>query len=210
MHPHRQNPRHAPRSGPRLRRAAAAVILMAGLLAPLAAAPGEDTLGTLLDALATDRDATLAFEERRDDPMLEFPETRSGSLAFDPPDTLIRQVEGPRGESVHIKGDTLILERRGASREIDLNEQPALATLAGLFRALLNGDRETLEADFEIEVTGDMDAWTLELVPQDRALRRMVPELTLKGADGELRELVTVEAGGHHSRMRFEPPQYAD
>ena len=187
-----------------------ALMLMAGLLlAPLAAA-GDDTLGALLDALATERATTLAFEERRDDPMLEFPETQSGSLAFDPPDTLVRKVDGPRGETVHIEGDTLTLERRGSSREIDLNEQPALATLTGLFRALLTGDRETLEADFEIEVTGEMDAWTLKLVPRDRTLRRMVPELTLKGADGELRELVTVEAGGHHSRMRFDPPQYAD
>lgn len=183
--------------------------MLAGLLAPLAA-PGDDTLGTLLDNLATERAATLAFEERRDDPMLEFPETRAGALAFEPPDTLVRQVEGPRGETVHIEGNTLTLERRGSSREIDLNEQPALATLAGLFRALLTGDRERLEADFEIEMTGGMDAWTLELVPRDRALRRMVPELTLKGAGDELRELVTVEAGGHHSRMRFEPPQYAD
>ncbi|WP_042835230.1 LolA-related protein [Thioalkalivibrio sp. ALE16] len=180
-----------------------------GLLAPVSAL-ANDTLGALLEALTTERAATLAFEERRDDPMLEFPEIRSGSLAFEPPDTLTRQVDGPRGETVHIEGDTLTLERRGSSREIDLNEQPALATLTGLFRALLNGDREQLEANFEIELTGDMEAWTLELVPRDRALRRMVPELTLTGAGDELRELITVESGGHQSHMRFEPPQYAD
>ncbi len=185
-------------------------MLMAGLLLAPLAAPGDDTLGALLDALATERATTLAFEERRDDPMLEFPEIQSGSLAFEPPDTLVRKVDGPRGETVHIEGDTLTLERRGSSREIDLNEQPALATLTGLFRALLTGDRETLETDFEIDITGDMDAWTLELVPRDRALRRMVPELTLKGAGDELRELVTIEAGGHQSHMRFDPPQYTD
>ncbi len=205
MHPNRR----AHGFGPRIRQSGITLILALGLLVPVSAL-ANDTLGALLEALTTERAATLAFEERRDDPMLEFPETRSGSLAFEPPDTLTRQVDGPRGETVHIEGDTLTLERRGSSREIDLNEQPALATLAGLFRALLTGDRETLEADFEIDVTGDIDAWTLELVPRDRALRRMVPELTLRGAGGELRELVTIEAGGHHSRMRFEPPQYAD
>ncbi|WP_038051740.1 LolA-related protein [Thioalkalivibrio sp. ALJ1] len=182
---------------------------MIALLVPADATAG-DTLDRILAGLATDRDATLTFEERRDDPMLEFPETRSGSLFFEPPDTLIRQVDGPRGEKVHIEGDTLTLERRSSSREIDLSEQPALATLAGLFRALLTDDRETLEGDFEIELSGDADAWTLELVPRDRALRRMVPELTLSGTDGELRELVTIESGGHQSRMRFEPSQYAD
>ncbi|WP_018873683.1 LolA-related protein [Thioalkalivibrio sp. ALJ16] len=174
------------------------------------AAPADDRLGTILDTLARDEPATLVFEERRDDPMLEFAETRTGTLAFEPPDRLTRAVEGPRGETVRIEGNTLTLERRGSSREIDLDEQPALATLTGLFRSLLNGDRETLETDFEIERTGDAADWTLELTPRDRALRRMVPELTLSGADGELRELITIEAGGHHSRMRFEPPQAAD
>ncbi len=205
MHPNRRG--HG--LGPRIRQSGITLILALGLLAPVSAL-ANDTLGALLEALTTEREATLAFEERRDDPMLEFPETRSGSLAFEPPDTLTRQVDGPRGETVHIEGDTLTLERRGSSREIDLNEQPALATLTGLFRALLNGDREQLEADFEIELTGDMEAWTLELVPRDRALRRMVPELTLTGAGDELRELITVESGGHQSHMRFEPPQYAD
>ncbi len=205
MHPNRRG--HG--LGPRIRQSGITLILALGLLAPVSAL-ANDTLGALLEALTTEREATLAFEERRDDPMLEFPETRSGSLAFEPPDTLTRQVDGPRGETVHIEGDTLTLERRGSSREIDLNEQPALATLTGLFRALLNGDREQLGANFEIELTGDMEAWTLELVPRDRALRRMVPELTLTGAGDELRELITVEAGGHQSHMRFEPPQYAD
>ncbi len=205
MHPNRRG--HG--LGPRIRQSGITLILALGLLAPVSAL-ANDTLGALLEALTTERAATLAFEERRDDPMLEFPEIRSGSLAFEPPDTLTRQVDGPRGETVHIEGDTLTLERRGSSREIDLNEQPALATLTGLFRALLNGDREQLEADFEIELTGDMEAWTLELVPRDRALRRMVPELTLTGAGDELRELITVESGGHQSHMRFEPPQYAD
>ncbi len=205
MHPNRRG--HG--FGPRIRQSGITLILALGLLAPVSPL-ANDTLGALLEALTTERAATLAFEERRDDPMLEFPETRSGSLAFDPPDTLTRQVDGPRGETVHIEGDTLTLERRGSSREIDLNEQPALATLTGLFRALLNGDRERLEADFEIELTGDMEAWTLDLVPRDRALRRMVPELTLTGAGDELRELITVEAGGHQSHMRFEPPQYTD
>ncbi len=205
MHPNRRG--HG--LGPRIRQSGITLILALGLLAPVSAL-ANDTLGALLEALTTERAATLAFEERRDDPMLEFPEIRSGSLAFEPPDTLTRQVDGPRGETVHIEGDTLTLERRGSSREIDLNEQPALDTLTGLFRALLNGDREQLGANFEIELTGDMEAWTLELVPRDRALRRMVPELTLTGAGDELRELITVEAGGHQSHMRFEPPQYAD
>lgn len=205
----RNNERVWPR--PALAGTAGWLLLLTLLLAaPAGAAPDGDLLDRVLQALARDAPRQLAFTETRDDPLLDLPETREGHLAFQPPDTLVRSIAGPGGETVTIEGRQLVVERRGSRRTIDLDEQPGLDAFANLFRALLGADRAALEADFELAVSGESDAWQLELVPRDRTLRRMLPSLELSGSHGDLHHLITVEAGGHTSRMRFHPASEAD
>lgn len=180
------------------------------LLTAVPATADGDLLDRILHALASDTPRELAFTETRDDPLLDLPETREGHLAFRPPETLTRVIEGPRGETVTIEGRQLVVERRGSRRTIDLDEQPGLDAFANLFLALLDADRAALEADFELAASGEPDAWQLELVPRDRTLRRMLRSLELSGSHGELHHLITVEAGGHTSRMRFHAASEAD
>lgn len=180
------------------------LVLLAVLWLPLPAT--ADTLDAILAALTLDAPAQMAFREVRQDPMLQSEERQSGRIAFEPPDTLIRETDGRRGEHVRIEGRELTLTRGDAVREIRLDEQPGLEAFAGLFRSLLQGDREALEAGFEVELDGDLEAWELELRPRDRALRRAIIEITIRGREGEIRRMDTWESGNRTSRMHFETP----
>ncbi|WP_026340323.1 LolA-related protein [Thioalkalivibrio thiocyanoxidans] len=167
--------------------------------------PSGDTLDRILEALADDPPSHIDFRETREDPLLEFPETRTGTLVFEPPDTLERRMDGDGGERVRIEGRQVVVERRGSSREVDLDEQPGLAAFAALFRSLARGEREGLEEHFEVETEGDLEDWRLELTPRDRTLRRMILGLELQGEGGALLRLDTEESGGRHSRMQLDP-----
>lgn len=189
---------------PRVRVLALAVLLLTCPLFAQAETSG-DTLDQILEALADNPPSRIDFRETRQDPLLEFPETRTGTLVFEPPDTLERRMDGDGGERVRIEGRQVIVERRGSSREVDLDEQPGLAAFAALFRSLAKGEREGLEEHFEVKTEGDLEAWSLELAPRDRALRRMILGLELQGEGGALLRLDTEESGGRHSRMQLDP-----
>ncbi len=188
---------------PGVRALALAVLLLTCPLFAQAETSG-DTLDQILEALADNPPSRIDFRETRQDPLLEFPETRTGTLVFEPPDTLERRMDGDGGERVRIEGREVIVERRGSSREVDLDEQPGLAAFAALFRSLAKGEREGLEEHFEVETEGDLEAWRLELTPRDRALRRMILGLDLQGEGGALLRLDTEESGGRHSRMQLD------
>ncbi len=189
-----------PRPRGRVRLALLALLAPLWLALPTAAA---DDLDAILAALTLDEPAQMDFSEVRQEPMLESRERQSGRIAFEPPDTLIRETDGRRGEHVRIEGRELTLTRGDSVREIRLDEQPGLEAFAGLFRSLLQGDREALEAGFEVELDGDLDAWELELRPRDRALRRAIIEITIQGREGEIRRMDTWEAGNRTTRMEF-------
>jgi len=166
-------------------------------------APG---LSAVLGSMARDTPGRLAFTETRDDPMLEERQQLTGHLEFHPPDTLIRTVDRPRGETVRIQGNRLTVERGGqVRRELSLDEQPALAGFAAAFRGLMGNDPATLQAHYEIELHGDPSDWQLRLTPRDRTLARFLLGMEIHGGGGQLCEILTREAGGHESHMRLEP-----
>lgn len=179
------------------------LLLMAWSLFSQAEASG-DTLDQILEALADNPPERIDFRETREDPLLEFPETRTGTLVFEPPDTLERRINDNGGERIRIEGRQVIVERRGSSRQVELDEQPGLAAFAALFRSLATGKREGLEEHFEVTTKGDLDAWKLQLVPRDRSLRRMILGLGLQGEGGTLLRLDTEESGGRRSRMQLD------
>jgi hypothetical protein len=165
-------------------------------------------LSAVLASMARDTPGRLAFTETRDDPMLEEVQQLTGHLEFQPPDTLIRTVDGPRGETVRIQGNLLTVAQGGKiRRELSLDEQPPLAGFAAAFRGLMGNDPATLQAHYEIELDGDPSRWQLQLTPRDRTLARFLLGMEIHGGDGQLREIRTREAGGHESHMRLEPAE---
>lgn len=87
-----------------------------------------------------------------------------------------------------------VTRERGPERVIPLARAPELQVLFGGLSALFAGDAAAIEAMFTIEIEGD-DAWRLQLVPKDAALRERVAVLELRGEGTNARCLILRQPG---------------
>jgi hypothetical protein len=142
--------------------------------------PGLDARA-LIARLARPAPARIDFVEVRFSPMLREPLVVSGELGYLGPRNLERRVRSPYREQASIHGESVRVEREGAPpRSFALKRAPELRALLSGFAALLAGDPAALERDFEIELSGDEHAWTLALLPLERASRRQ--QITVNGS----------------------------
>jgi hypothetical protein len=136
-------------------------------LIPLAVfAQGWD-LEALMSAMAQVPASQTRFVETRHLAMLTNPIELKGSLRYERPNRLAKQVQSPFQELISIDGETVTLvSRKGDQRVISLSEQPALTALVEGLRATLAGDRAQLERHYKLSFSGPRDSWTLRLAPR--------------------------------------------
>lgn len=169
--------------------------LASALPAPAAAeqAPATVEAGWILERLVRPAPSRTPFVELRHSRLLRTPLRLAGEYRRPAAGTLVREVRVPYRETTTLEGGGALIEREGrAPRRVQLDGAPELAGLGGSFEALLAGDREVLEREFELRAEGSRGAWTLHLVPRDPALREL-GTLVLKGRGSELR---CIEADG--------------
>jgi hypothetical protein len=169
---------------------------------PLFAAEQPLTLDQIL--VPSDQPRILRFREQKRLQILEHTLTTTGRLRFLPPDTLIREEDGEKRMSYRIQGDVVTI-RQGEQqlRRMDLGSTPELAAFATSLRALLAGDKEALQRQFELQLRGGRDAWLLQLTPRSKRLARILERLVLKGDEDGIRSIETLEQGGNRSFMEL-------
>ncbi len=142
--------------------------------------PGLDAQA-LIARLARPAPARIDFVEVRFSPMLREPLIVSGELGYMGPGNLERRVLSPYREQATIRGESVRVEREGTPpRSFALKRAPELRALLSGFAALLAGDPAALERNFKVELSGDEHAWTLALLPLERAQRRQ--QITVNGS----------------------------
>lgn len=165
----------------------------------------EEAVAQVFAALAVVPEREVAFVEERIDQMLGVPLQSRGVLRYRAPDYLAREIrQGGQGSYV-IEGEMLRVEYAGQQRELPLDSHPALAGLAGLLRAVLAGDRDSLQAHYRLDWRFDADHWQLTLRPREAALSRWLAEARISGQGGNIHLLVIDEAGGDQIRTRLLP-----
>jgi outer membrane lipoprotein-sorting protein len=183
-----------------------ALLGMAALCAaPLAHAQSSFTLTQLMQALAQVKAGEGSFVERRTVQMLERTLESSGRIAFEAPDTFVRETIKPRHESVKVVGNKVTLSQGSRSRTLSLDAAPEAALIFEAIRGTLTGNREALEKHFKALVTGNAERWSLELVPLEVLLRERVVSIRMSGARALVREVLVVMADGDRSLMTIEP-----
>ncbi len=74
-----------------------------------------------------------------------------------------------------------------------LDPQGSSARQNQLFLAVLGGDTQALQRDFDLQLNGDPDAWRLQLTPRGALLRQVFETIEIEGSDTvtriELREV---------------------
>ena len=179
------------------------MIFGALLSAVIAAGPNWD-LQALMAAMAEVPASQTRFVETRHLAMLMNPIELKGSLRYERPNRLAKQVQSPFQELISIDGDTVTLvNRKGESRVITLREQPALTALVESVRSTLAGDRAQLERHYKVAFSGPRDNWTLRLAPREAKVRAYVDTITLAGAGARIERIEVLEAGGDRSVTRI-------
>jgi Outer membrane lipoprotein carrier protein LolA-like len=169
-----------------------------------AAAPGFD-LAQLADLLGRVKSGEARFVEKRQVEMLGRTLESSGRLRFHAPASFSRETLKPRHELLAVDGNVLTMSSGGRSRTLQLDSAPEAAIVVEAVRGTLTGNREALERFFAATVSGDAQAWTLDLVPRDEHLRGQVASVRLRGLESAVREVQVMLADGDRSIMTIEP-----
>ena len=203
-------PKRADRGRARMMVAAALVLLSPVLGRPTAPETPSPPLATvsldeLMQLLAQRRHGEADFTEVRSLSVLSEPLRSSGVLIFDAPDHLEQRILQPRPQTVVLDHGVLTMHRGKRERSVSLTAQPHIAPLVDSIRALLAGERATLEQHFELQLTGVLAHWSLRLEPREAALASSVREIDISGERDAIREVQLQARNGDHTVMHIQP-----
>jgi hypothetical protein len=169
----------------------------AGMAAPL-------SIAQLMSGLAQHPQGEARFTEKKYLAILDQPIDSSGQLRFIAPGRLEKHTLKPKPESMVLDGDTLTLERGRRKRVLRLSEYPEVAGMIESIRATLAGDRQALERVYHLGLSGQLEDWTLTLVPLDPKVGAVVARIRMEGARNEVKRVEVLQADGDRSVMQIQ------
>jgi hypothetical protein len=163
-------------------------------------------LEAVMSLLAMRRHGRVEFVEQQFLAILDHPVESSGELRYDAPDRLEKRTLLPHPEDLVLAGGVLTMERGGRSRVLDLQRYPQIQPFVESIRATLAGDRSALERIFHVDFAGNVQRWSLTLVPLDGRLARNVKQVQIDGSRDQLLRVEIRQADGDRSLMTLRAP----
>jgi hypothetical protein len=180
-----------------------ALILGMLMLAAAARGAGPPEARSLIALAAAQPGERVRFTEERSNELLAEPLAFEGFVTMSEDGTLTRVVERPFQERASIDGDQATLERDGRVRRVDLGRRGRAGAYLRTLYALLKGDADVLEQQFELQVSGDAEDWQLTLTPAEDGLDRWLERIVVAGS-GEVVERIRLErSNGAWQEMRL-------
>jgi outer membrane lipoprotein-sorting protein len=161
----------------------------------------EFPLDQLMQGFARIDTVQAHFEEQKTLALLETPLVLNGTLTYRAPDYLKKQVDQPRYSLFEIEGNHLRIADGVNERSLSLDRHPAIRAFAEAYRAMLAGDRATLERYYEVWPSGTQANWQLLLVPKDDSAREFIQHIRLSGVGARIDMVETLETSGDLSIM---------
>ena len=161
------------------------------------------SIAQLMAVLAQHPQGAATFTEKKTLAILEQPLESSGELLFVAPARLEKRTLRPKVETMVLDGDTLTLERGKRKHVLQLKDHPEVAGMIESIRGTLAGDRRALERVYTLTLTGDLERWTLLLVPLDPRVGNVISRIQIDGARDEVRSVEILQADGDSSVMRI-------
>ena len=162
-------------------------------------------LTELMQKLSAVRAAGGKFTERKYLSILNEPLILEGTVHYRAPDYLKKEYDDPDSESYEVRGDNLTIEfPDGRRRDLSIDEHPVLRAFVESYRGTLAGDLEILRRHFKLELGGYMDAWQLRLTPRTPELAKRLRAVVMRGREGTVTSVETLEASGDRSVMMLE------
>ena len=173
---------------------------------PANAGSAAPDLDAVMSLLAMRRHGRVEFVEQQFLAILDHPVESSGELRYDAPDRLEKRTLLPHPEDLVLSGGVLTMERGGRSRVLDLQRYPQIQPFVESIRATLAGDRSALERIFHVDFAGNVQRWSLTLVPLDGRLARNVKQVQIDGSRDQLLRVEIRQADGDRSLMTLRTP----
>ncbi|MCG7997764.1 MAG: outer membrane lipoprotein carrier protein LolA [Candidatus Thiodiazotropha taylori] len=172
------------------------ILLLFSLSLTAAADEPRWSLDYLMDQWQASGERQARFTETRQLALLDQPIEQQGTLLFQPPDRLVRTLAPPSNAKYEIEGNRLTLWRNQQQQVVLLDNIPELLAFSASFRSVLSGDRETLERYFIPELTGNRDAWSLNLIPKEAALGSKIKRIEITGTALQIERYLVIESNG--------------
>ena len=184
---------------------ALALVSHAGSSAAAASAEDQPGFEQLMKLLSGRRQGHVTFTEVRRLSILEKPLHSSGELRYEAPDRLEKRTLEPRPEDLRLEHGMLRVERDHHRRSVALAEFPQAVPFIESVRATLAGDRAALERYFTVDFSGDLDHWTLELLPADATIKSSVRRILISGERDHIHTVEIQQPDGDSSTMTLGP-----
>ena len=173
---------------------------------PLAGVTDDDALGQVMRSLAAVPAMEGSFREEKNLAVLQQPLLATGLLYYRAPAFLRKRTLQPQPEDYEADGDWLTVETPAAGRQqFDLNGYPQLRPFVEAIRATQAGDRAALERYYQLELQGTPADWSLRLTPHEPQAGQYITAIVLRGRDGLIFSVETLEPNGDRSLMTITP-----
>lgn len=182
--------------------------IAAAYASPAAAEPArhvqqQELLATISQLLKNTDKITGNFEQRKFISVLPQPLLSTGHFELDDETGLEWLIIKPIESRLVFDSQGIRQNQQGQTVWQVSNEQPGIAVIGLILRAILSADWETLTAYFSIEGTQDKQRWTLALTPKDPFLQQVVTHITLIG-ESNIETVNLFETSGDRTEIRFE------
>jgi hypothetical protein len=145
------------------------------------------------------------FVERKHSALLTAPLESSGTLEYEAPGRLTKNVVLPRPEKMVLDGDRLVIERRSGGklerRILPVRDSPALWALVESIRGTLAGDLAALQRFYRVGFEGSPGKWRMLLTPSDPAVQKYLSEVRMTGSRAWIEGVEILDASGDRSSM---------
>ena len=165
--------------------------------------PGAPTVDSLLSRFAAVPGLEARFREEKRIAILAAPIVSEGTIHFAPPARLVRKTVTPQSSTLLINGETLLIGDGEDVEEIDLQANPVVRDYVVSFLKLLEGDRETLERIWRMEVASRDKEWELTLWPLSESIKGILHSMVFRGHGAVVEWMMVVETNGDETVTSF-------
>ena len=162
-------------------------------------------IGQLMGDLARHKGGKAKFVEKKYFAILDKPVVSTGEMTYTAPDRLEKRTLTPKVETLLLDKDILSIERDKQKLSINLANQPEALAFVDSIRGTLSGNRQALERNYALHLSGNRDNWTLNLSPSNPRIAELVTRITIGGNREQVRSVEYLQADGDRAVMSINP-----
>ncbi len=162
-----------------------------------------ELIDTISQKLAETSRLQSSFTQTRQLAALKKPLVIQGHMIFAREQGVLWKIEKPyRMTYVMTAKGVREIQADGSYKDRAAANIPGIGSVEGLFRGILTAERDILAQHFNAKTTGDINAWTLSLLPKNATLQKALKEVTLEGGD-QVKAVRIQEINGDDTKIKF-------